>query len=521
MDTKLKNRRKLFVILLMGYMAFVTALLINGFYPSTEAAAQGILAALAATAASAWIFPLFKSFGTGNENIFKAPFEAAAGIGWVVLLFSQFGDLPWLLHAYYIDGISTCILFGCVAVSYWVSGCLRQAYVMGLRAYMRERSLLVRYGRNILGACKLGAAKARGGIARLYHSFEEIDFNERNNRIILKIVAVNFMILAVVCTLWFFGIFALLVYSVILFCILRKYFDDLRGKYARLLDFTNQMAEGDLDIEITEDLGIFNPFKEEIRKIQDGYQKAVEKEVQSQRMRTELVTNVSHDLKTPLTAIITYVNLLKEEKDEEKRKEYVEILDGKSLRLKVLIEDLFEISKASSQNVTLQIMDVDVANLFKQVKLELEKKFEEAGLLFRCSYSEEKLICGLDSQKTYRIFENLLINVSKYALTGTRVYVKIYAEEQNAVIQVMNVSAEEITVKASDLTERFVRGDASRNTEGSGLGLAIAKSFTELQKGTFEIHVEGDLFKAEVRFKRKAQSSDAGGNMTAYVECSN
>ncbi len=521
MDTKLKNRRKLFVILLMGYMAFVIALLINGFYPSTEAAAQGILAALAAAAASAWIFPLFKSFGTGNENIFKAPFEVAAGIGWVVLLFSQFGDLPWLLHAYYIDGISTCILFGCVAVSYWVSGCLRQAYVMGLGAYMRERSLLVRYGRNILGACKSGAAKARGGIARLYHSFEEIDFSERNNRIILKIVAVNFMILAAVCTLWFVGIFALLVYSVILFCILRKYFDDLRGKYARLLDFTNQMAEGDLDIEITEDLGIFNPFKEEIRKIQDGYQKAVEKEVQSQRMRTELVTNVSHDLKTPLTAIITYVNLLKEEKDEEKRKEYVEILDRKSLRLKVLIEDLFEISKASSQNVTLQIMDVDVANLFKQVKLELEKKFEEAGLLFRCGYPEEKLICRLDSQKTYRIFENLLINVSKYALTGTRVYVKIYAEEQNAVIQVMNVSAEEITVKASDLTERFVRGDASRNTEGSGLGLAIAKSFTELQKGTFEIQVEGDLFKAEVRFKRKAQSSDAEGNMTAYVECSN
>ena len=374
----------------MGYMAFVIALLINGFYPSTEAAAQGILAALAAAAASAWIFPLFKSFGTGNENIFKAPFEVAAGIGWVVLLFSQFGDLPWLLHAYYIDGISTCILFGCVAVSYWVSGCLRQAYVMGLGAYMRERSLLVRYGRNILGACKSGAAKARGGIARLYHSFEEIDFSERNNRIILKIVAVNFMILAAVCTLWFVGIFALLVYSVILFCILRKYFDDLRGKYARLLDFTNQMAEGDLDIEITEDLGIFNPFKEEIRKIQDGYQKAVEKEVQSQRMRTELVTNVSHDLKTPLTAIITYVNLLKEEKDEEKRKEYVEILDRKSLRLKVLIEDLFEISKASSQNVTLQIMDVDVANLFKQVKLELEKKFEEAGLLFRCGYPEEK-----------------------------------------------------------------------------------------------------------------------------------
>ena len=279
-----------------------------------------------------------------------------------------------------------------------------------------------------------------------------------------------------------------------------------------LLNITNQMAEGNLDIEIEEDLGIFNPFKQEIRKIQDGYQKAVEKEVKSQRMRTELVTNVSHDLKTPLTAIITYVNLLKEEKDEEKRKEYVEVLDKKSLRLKALIEDLFEISKASSQNVSLQIVDVDVVNLFKQVKLELEDKFEKAGLDFRCAYPEEKLICPLDSQKTYRIFENLLINVSKYTLEGTRVYVKIFTEEEGrtAVIQVLNVSAEEISVKASDLTERFVRGDASRNTEGSGLGLAIAKSFTELQKGNFQIKIEGDLFKAEVRFPVCKDASYAG-----------
>ena len=521
MDTKLKNRHKVFTILLLFYWIIIFVVLMDSFYPTVGIAGERLLIALAVSAAGAWIFPLVKSFETGDESIFKAPFEAAAVIGMIVFFYSQYGDLPWLLYAQEVDGFAVCTGFACIVVSYWVSGCLRQIYIMGLKEYMREHSLLVRYGRSILGVCKTGAARTRGGIRRLYHSFEEIDFSERNNKIILKITVVNFLILAVVCTMWFFGIFALLVYSVILFCILRKYFDDLRGKYASLLKITNQMAEGDLDIELTEDLGIFNPFKEEIRKIQDGYQKAVEKEVQSQRMRTELVTNVSHDLKTPLTAIITYVNLLKEEKDEEKRKEYVEILDRKSLRLKVLIEDLFEISKASSQNVTLQIVDVDVTNLFKQVKLELDKKFEEAGLDFRCTYAEEKLICGLDSQKTYRIFENLLINVSKYALKGTRVYVKIFPEDQEAVIQVLNVSAEEITVKASDLTERFVRGDASRNTEGSGLGLAIAKSFTELQKGTFEIQVEGDLFKVEVRFRRNAHPVEAEGNMLAYIECSN
>ena len=157
------------------------------------------------------------------------------------------------------------------------------------------------------------------------------------------------------------------------------------------------------------------------------------------------------------------------------------------------------------------------------MKLELEDKFKKAGLDFRCTYPEEKLICPLDSQKTYRIFENLLINVSKYTLEGTRVYVKIFTEDEGrtAVIQVLNVSAEEITVKASDLIERFVRGDASRNTEGSGLGLAIAKSFTELQKGDFRIKIEGDLFKAEVRFGCKGQMPHENGSAAGEPEGSN
>lgn len=527
MDTKLKNRHSLFISLLLAYLAMITALLASGWYGTVSEAGELILVALAAAAAGAWIFPLFQSFQTGEEVIFKAPFEAAVFIGLLVVLYSQYGNIPWELHSQTATGITVCIIFAGMAASYWVSGCLRQISVMGLQAYMKESSLLVRYGRGMKKACITGVKRAKSGIERLYHSFEEIDFSEKNNKVILKIVAVNFLILAVVCALWFFGIFALLVYSVILFCILRKYFDDIRGKYAELLRITNRMAEGELDIEITEDLGIFNPFQAEMLKIQDGYQKAVEREVQSQRMRTELVTNVSHDLKTPLTAIITYVNLLKEEKDEEKRKEYIDILDKKSLRLKALIEDLFEISKASSQNVTLQIVDVDVVNLFKQVRLELEEKFKESGLDFRCTYPEEKLICGLDSQKTYRIFENLLMNVSKYALAGTRVYVRIFTESegQTAVIQVMNVSAEEITVKASDLTERFVRGDASRNTEGSGLGLAIAKSFTELQKGSFQIQVEGDLFKVEVRFRvqecRLHENGDAASGAEGGIESEN
>lgn len=266
-----------------------------------------------------------------------------------------------------------------------------------------------------------------------------------------------------------------------------------------LLKATGEIAKGNLDVVITEDLGVFQPFKPEIEKIQNGFKKAVDEEVKSQRMKTELITNVSHDLKTPLTAIITYVDLLKNEKDEEKKKEYIDVLERKSLRLKVLIEDLFEISKASSKNVTLNIIDVDVVNLFKQVKFELEDKIKAANLEFRCTYPEEKVILPLDSQKTYRIFENLLVNIVKYAMPYTRVYVEITKEKEKVRIRMKNVSATELNFNPEELTERFVRGDTARNTEGSGLGLAIAKSFTELQKGKLKIETEADLFKVEVQ----------------------
>ena len=221
-------------------------------------------------------------------------------------------------------------------------------------------------------------------------------------------------------------------------------------------------------------------------------------------MKAELITNVSHDLKTPLTAIITYVNLLKDPGlTEEQRREYLDTLERKSLRLKVLIEDLFEVSKANSGNITLNLMAVDIVNLIRQVHFEMKDKLDEAGLDVRMSLPDEKIILSLDSQKTYRIYENLLGNVAKYALRGTRVYVNGFEINDTVVITIKNISAKELTVDASELSERFVRGDIARNTEGSGLGLAIAKSFTELQGGVLELEVDGDLFKATTVFPRQ------------------
>lgn len=452
-------------------------------------------------AAAACIYPAFKILGTGNEKIFLLPVELV-GIVFIAVVGLVFENMEWITlrnegAAFSEDFLIWTAVF---AVAYWTAANVRHIFTMGPRRYLKGYSLIAGSWKQIRHGCGRAAAAYRKLMKRVSHSFDQINFEDKYNKFILKAVLCNFLILAAICSIWYYGIIALMIYSVVLFLLLRRYFERVKGKYAILLDATNQMAEGDLDIVITEDLGIFNPFKEEMEKIRSGFKNAVEKEVKSQRMKTELITNVSHDLKTPLTAIITYVDLLKNETDEEKRQEYTQVLERKSLRLKVLIEDLFEISKANSANVTLHIVDVDIVNLFKQVKLELSDKIADAGLDFRCTYPEGKVTVPLDSQKTYRIFENLLVNVIKYAMPHTRVYVEIVREENLVAVRMKNVSAAELNFNPEEVTERFVRGDASRNTEGSGLGLAIVKSFVELQKGKFWIETEADLFKVEIQF---------------------
>lgn len=451
----------------------------------------------------AWSGPFLPFWKAGDGKLFRVPFEAAALV--FLFAFCLITDhYEWLLKR--SQGRAGLLDFVCwagfYAVTFWAATCFRQIYELGTAAYVRERTVLYPSRTYIRKGWRFVKGKVSGWCRRFYHSLESIDLREDGNKMLLKIVLCNFALLAVICFMWFFGIAALVIYSVILFFLLRKYYNDLREKYHLLLNATNQIAEGNLEVEITEDLGVFTPFRTEIAKIQAGFRKAVEEEVKSQRMKTELVTNVSHDLKTPLTAIITYVNLLKEEKDETKQKDYIAVLERKSLRLKALIEDLFEISKASSKNITLNIVEVDLVGLFKQVKLELEDKLNAAEIDFRCSYPGEKLTVWLDSQKTCRIFENLLVNISKYAMPHTRAYVEIRDEGTEAVIRMKNVSAAELSFNPEEITDRFVRGDLSRNTEGSGLGLAIVKSFTELQKGKFTIETEADLFKAELRFKK-------------------
>lgn len=377
-------------------------------YPITSmvgnAAVYTILTLILLVALLAWLIPMKKDLHTGDEKIFHVPFEIAiaTGITGISLIFSYLGEL--IMHAkgnvWPIDFLVWFVFF---AVMYWVSGCVRQIRLLGVKEYVKKRVLLIwiwrRFGNGIRG----GIRWCKNKIEAFYHSLDQFNFKEKNNKIILKIVLFNFAILLVICSFWYYGIAGLIVYSVILFLILQKYFNDLRKKYALLLEATNKIADGNLDVEIEGDLGVFSPFRNEIQKIQTGFKKAVKEEVKSQRMKTELITNVSHDLKTPLTAITTYIELLKKEDiTEEERRSYIDTLERKSLRLKVLIEDLFEVSKANSNNIVLNKMELDVVNLIKQVSIEHVDKMKERGLELKWNVPEEKVLLMLDNQKTYR-----------------------------------------------------------------------------------------------------------------------
>ncbi len=388
-----------------------------------------------------------------------------------------------------------------INVLYWAIGfsivfmaitLIKHIFKTGFKSYMKEKSLVIKLLR---------------WIVQKFHGFSDylksIDLREKTDKKLLLILGLNFLIIVIMCSMWFIGIIFAIVYSSVLFIYVKKYIEDLQKKYKKLLEATNEIAKGNLEVSIEEDLGVFNPFREEIENIEKGFKNAVDEEVKSQKMKTELISNVSHDLKTPLTSIITYIDLLKDESlDIEKRKSYLDTLDRKSQRLKDLIEDLFEVSKVNSGNITLNIIDVDIVSLIKQTQLELDDKIKKASLTIKNNFPQEKIILPLDSQRTYRIFENLMMNIVKYSMANSRVYIDIIDEEHKVMVVLKNMSHTELNFNPDEIVERFVRGDKSRNTEGSGLGLAIAKSFTELQGGKFNIEIDGDLFKVVLTFQK-------------------
>ena len=273
-----------------------------------------------------------------------------------------------------------------------------------------------------------------------------------------------------------------------------------------LLDGLKRITDGELSYKIPEKelRGDQKTMAQYINRIGDGLDAAVEKSLKDERMKTELITNVSHDLKTPLTSIINYVDLLKRKNFEDQEVlKYLEVLDAKAHRLKSLTEDVVEASKASTGNLSLEMAELNFVEMLYQVMGEFEERMENRHLTPMTHFPDSPAMIYADGRRMWRVLENLFSNVLKYAMENTRVYAEVLLEKDQVIFTLKNISAQPLNIPAEELTERFIRGDVARNTEGSGLGLSIAQSLTQLQGGTFHLYLDGDLFKVCLSFPQK------------------
>ena len=265
-----------------------------------------------------------------------------------------------------------------------------------------------------------------------------------------------------------------------------------------------ELVNGNKNYKISDEkkklmIGEIKEHASNLNELSDGISLAVEKEMKSERLKAELITNVSHDIKTPLTSIINYTNLLSKEHTAEEEKQYIDVLNRQSNKLKKLIEDLIEASKASTGNISTNIVPINIRELMEQSIAEYDEKLNKANLEVVLNIKDEPISVYADGRLLWRVLSNLFSNVSKYALAGTRVYIDVNRCNTNEVlISIKNISKDQLNINPDELTERFVRGDLSRHTEGSGLGLNIVKSLVEVQKGRFELNIDGDLFKANI-----------------------
>lgn len=341
-----------------------------------------------------------------------------------------------------------------------------------------------------------------GNVKRRFEKLSEVDLSDKTDTVLLKYVLIQMVIVGVIACFWSFGIVLSVLYSVLLFFYIRKKLKKVQKDYQVLLKEAHQLADGRFDEEITQDVGIFNALGDELKNVRTGFEKAVCEEMKSQNMKTELISNVSHDLKTPLTGIKNYAELLGQDNVSGQDKQvYLENLQHYIDRLNNLIEDLFEVSKVNSGNIELNPVELNVVALIQQAQAETEDLLKQKNLTVILDAPENGIVQALDGDKTYRIFENLFTNIAKYTLPGTRVYVSATAQPEYTEIVFKNISEAQMNFTPEEIVERFVRGDKSRHESGSGIGLAIVKSFTEVQNGTFSIEIDGDLFKAVVRFK--------------------
>ncbi len=429
------------------------------------------------------------------NDLDKIPLEIVLLIGGIIygiMIGIMFGVIPKLNISHYVFAVN---LFFAIYFSSYIIG-----MVMAVTIIKRIKSKTFVKSSIILKIF----IKCINLIKKLFKKFIEMIKNLREVlpktwKLILLIV--GYTVISFILVLMFeeFGFFLGLALGAY---ILYKILLEIRS-YQKLEEHLKAMYEGD-NLRKLDEKDFTKEFENVVKYVNDiskGFENAIQEGIKSERLKTELITNVSHDIKTPLTSIINYVDLIKKENiDNEKIKEYIDVLDNKSQRLKKLTEDLVEASKASSGNVKLNNEKINICELINQSVGEFEDKFKNKNLDLILNIPEEEIYINADNRYMYRIIENLFSNISKYALESSRVYVDITKTEEKTKIEIKNISKEKLNISADELMQRFVRGDKSRTTEGSGLGISISKSLTELQKGKFNLVVDGDLFKIELEF---------------------
>ena len=399
-----------------------------------------------------------------------------------LLLFTKFATMPENIAA-----TERVFLSMAAAAAYWVflNGCL--SFVRRIRTKTLWSNsiclMLIRTWRHVT------SARAASGQFLFFY-------------IIFVILNFVFLLLGNI------GIFLMLVMDLVVLLYLLR---DMAGKQS-VYEGIHQISKGDLDYKIDTQTLQGEPYEmaKAVNEMGDGLKEAVDAIVKNERLKAELITNVSHDIKTPLTSIINYVDLLKRENLQGERvQHYIQVLEQKSNRLKQLTEDLVEASKISSGNIELQMIRLQFQSILQQAYGEFEERLKERSLIPVWEVEKEPICIVADGRQLWRILENLLGNIYKYAMEGTRVYFELYSEDRTAYLILQNTSRETLTVDGSELTGRFVRGDKSRTTEGSGLGLSIAQNLVQIQNGTFEVKTEGDQFKAVITFPVAVEEEDS------------
>ena len=474
-----------------------------------------------------------------------SPFVRGASAGMILAFLIFLASVVWLvviagrterdgeLHLYKFDRCKTEI--GAAAVIFaWFVPSLLTVLFMGTAGIISQKTFAVGNGilsyETFLGVIGFGglavytcnmflvgilslARRIKAGIAWknsfLYSVIEFVKLLIRNARYIAKIIVLYLAYAAVHWVVYLASGWPSAFWSFMIFIVQTAGFVILVNwaiGRQKIKEGIEKISEGELDYKIDlEDIhGEQRKIAEQVNSIGSGLDAAVEKNMKSERLKTDLITNVSHDIKTPLTSIINYVNLLKQEKfDDPKIQRYIEVLEEKSQRLKTLTEDVVEASKVSSGNISLEFMNINMIELIQQTSGEFEEKFQTRNLTQIMNLPEEDAIVRVDGRRMWRVLANIYNNAAKYAMEGTRIYADLQTLDGKVIFSLKNISEQPLNIfSADELTERFIRGDLSRSTEGSGLGLSIAKTLTKMMGGTFDLYLDGDLFKVVIIFSK-------------------